>query len=232
MRGLRYLVRFFHVAPPTPAATSAFVATTAAAVPIVFVAPERAPDALMPVLLLQLFTVSSGFLVPARRGHYDILLAMGHPRLAVAVVHWIGSAAAGLASCGSLIAADALAGGGQHARLRASGTLIAIVVASTIPWSINVRLPRYTSAIVWLLTLLTVRAALPSYQPGALTTSSLAAAAERAIAFVLYPPALVGRSLEGPDWLSAAIVVGVAAGAMVWALTTVHRSDVPLEAAQ
>jgi hypothetical protein len=38
--------------------------------------------------------------------------------------------------------------------------------------------------------------------------------------------------LDGPDRLAALIVLGVASLAMAWALATVYRSDIPLEAAQ
>jgi hypothetical protein len=233
MRRLPYLVRFFLAAPPTARSmTTAFAATTAASAAIVVAAPERAGAALLPVLLLQLFTVSSGFLVPARRGHYDILLAMGQPRIAIAVVHWMTSAAVGLGSCGVVAVIESLAGGGDHRAVRASGTLMAIGVVSTMPWAINVRLPRYAAAIAWLIVLLCARAVMPPEEATSRPSFLPFPAAEQALAFILYPPALVGRSLEGGDWPAAAILAGLATLSMAWALATVHRSDIPLEAAQ
>ena len=50
--------------------------------------PSRSAGAMVPVLLLQLFAASSGFEVPARRGHYDLLLTSGHHRIWMALVHW------------------------------------------------------------------------------------------------------------------------------------------------
>src|SRR5262245_18990147 len=56
----------------------------------------RGMDAAVPVLLLHMFAVSSGFVVPARRGHFDLVLTGGSTRLRVAVVHWAASVAPGL----------------------------------------------------------------------------------------------------------------------------------------
>ena len=50
------------------------------------------------MLLLQLFGNSSGFDVPARRGHYDLLLTHGEARRRIIIGHWAASALPGVAS--------------------------------------------------------------------------------------------------------------------------------------
>ena len=66
-----------------------------------------------PVLLLQLFAAASGFMVPARRGHYDLLLTRGDSRLAIAVVHWAMSILPGVLSWFVLAAIERMYGGNE-----------------------------------------------------------------------------------------------------------------------
>src|SRR5262245_49661807 len=75
MRSVLYLLRFFRVAPPLPGLVVwTFGAVVAGACALVLIAPGRTAGALAPLLVLQMFAASSGFAVPARRGHYDLLL--------------------------------------------------------------------------------------------------------------------------------------------------------------
>ena len=72
-----YMFRFFLVVPPMPLLMiGAFAVITVAIAAVVVLNPSRATGALTPILLLQLFACSSGFDVPARRGHYDLLLML------------------------------------------------------------------------------------------------------------------------------------------------------------
>ena len=94
-----YLARFFAVVPPMPLLMiGGFVVVTAAAAVVIVVDQSRASGALTPVLLLQLFSNSSGFDVPARRGHYDLLLTHGEARRRILVGHWAASALPGVVS--------------------------------------------------------------------------------------------------------------------------------------
>jgi hypothetical protein len=73
MRDLWYLVRFFHVVPPVPTMmVGTFVSLTLAAALAIVNDPQCASGALIPVLVLQSLAASSGFSLPARRGHYDL----------------------------------------------------------------------------------------------------------------------------------------------------------------
>ena len=225
-----YLARFFAVVPPMPLLMiGAFVVMTVASAIVIVVDPSRATGALTPILLLQLFGASSGFDVPARRGHYDLLLTHGGPRRWVIVAHWMASALPGVASWLTLAVICGIAGRG-HVSLFSSGTLVAVGLVSTIPWATTVRLPRFAGAIGWLL----IVAMVALVTPGLLT---LDAPSERwnswalAWASLVYPPLLVGEDVVG-DGLRVVPGLLFASAALVIAFRSVNRRDIPLEAAQ
>src|SRR6185503_10032240 len=145
MRRWLYLARFFFVAPPMPLLMiGAFAVATVVAVVSVIMEPARASGALTPVLLLQLFACASGFDVPARRGHYDLLLTHGEARRRIIVAHWVASALPGV-FCWLLLAIVGYTSnsGDSRAALLNGGTISAVILVSTIPWAATVRLPRF-----------------------------------------------------------------------------------------
>ena len=148
------LFRFFRIVPPVPALLRvALVTVTAVATLTVVWQPARVGMALTPVLLVQLFAASSGFMLPARRGHYDLLLTTGHSRVAVAVAHWVTSVLPGVVSWAVLAIAEIAITRGSSSSMFASGTIAAVGLVSTVPWALTVRLPRFAGAIGWLLLL-------------------------------------------------------------------------------
>ena len=236
MRRWLYLARFFFVAPPIPLLMmGAFVVATAVAAVIVILDPARASGALTPVLLLQLFACASGFDVPARRGHYDLLLTNGEPRRRIILAHWGASAAPGVL-CWLTIAAVcyAVGNGSERIRLLNAGTVTAMLLVSTIPWAITIRLPRFSGAIGWLLTVATLSLASPELSavdvgaPAASTAEWLATAG----AVLVYPLLLVGRDLHSGGLLVLVPGVVFAVVAMSMAFWSINRRDIPLEAAQ
>lgn len=236
MRRWWYLARFFFVAPPMPLLMiGAFAVATVVAIVSVIIDPARASSALTPVLLLQLFACASGFDVPARRGHYDLLLTHGEPRRRVIAAHWGGSAAPGIL-CWLLIAVVryAISSGSGRTLLLNVGTVTAMILVSTIPWAITVRLPRFSGAIGWLLTAVTLSLARPdmvAVQAGA----PIHGATEWLVttcAVLVYPLLLVGRDLHGRDLLVVVPGVMFAIAAVSIASWSIDRRDIPLEAAQ
>src|SRR4051812_39571193 len=110
----------------------AFGAAAIAGCAAVVLDVRTAARTLAPVILLQLFAAASGFRVPARRGHYDLLFTGGVSRLAVAFAHWTMSVAPGVLAWLALVAGERAAGG---AALTTGGTIVAMVMVSTIPWA-------------------------------------------------------------------------------------------------
>jgi hypothetical protein len=212
-RRLLQVAWFFTVVPVVPRGMLAAFGVAALVGGLALAAdPTQGVRTVAPVLLLQLFAGASGFVVPARRGHYDLLLTRGDSRLAIAVVHWMMSIAPGIVTWLTLAAIVQVAGGQS---LVAPGTLLSLLVVSTLSWSLTVPLPRLTGAIVWLLAFALVSVALPASNAPA--------------APMLLPWALLGSS---PQPLFVAIIICCLVLTMAATIGWVSRMDVPLESGQ
>ena len=64
----------------------------------------------------------------------------------IAIVQWVVAVLPGLCSWAILSAVHAVLSAGQNPLLQ-PGTAIAFLMASTIPWALNVALPRFSGAI-------------------------------------------------------------------------------------
>lgn len=218
MRGTAFLIRFFRVVPPVPALmTSAFAASAAAAAVALGLHASNPEQALAPVFLLQTLAASSGFAVPARRGHYDLLLTSGVSRLRIGVAHLAASVLPGIV-CWLVVAVLEAVTGGRFPRVSlATGTIAALTIVSALSWAMTVPLPRLTGGIVWLL----VFAAPVNHAVFPVTASMLA-----------LPWTLVGTDLSSfgllPVLSAAVVVVTTVVGALVW----ICRIDVSLQVAR
>jgi hypothetical protein len=212
----------------------AFAVVTLAGMALIAVSPSSAGGALTPVLLLQLFAASSGFAVPARRGHYDLLLTIGHSRTRIAVAHWLMSILPGLAGWLLLSLAELVVQRGPAPSIASSGSFVAMVIVSTLPWAITVALPRFAGAIGWMVCAALIGVAYPGERV-LRAAGSLGGGGtwiESVLALVLYPPTLVGEPVAGPQGLIVLPGLLLALAAMALALGWIHRHDIPLEAAQ
>lgn len=235
MRDLWYLVRFFHVVPPVPSMMKGTFAVLALASAIAIVMDARAAaGALVPVLLLQAFAASSGFALPARRGHYDLLFTRGNSRTSIALVHWASSIATGVASWLVLAILELVVSAGARTTLFASGSCTAILLVSTLPWATSVALPRFSGGLGWLLLAVTLTTTFSSPVLGdwAATSTRIEDLAWPAWSFFVYPVAAVGHRLTRAELMAAVPAIGLAIGAMVIACRWIAERDVPLEAAQ
>ena len=235
MSRLVYLARFFVVVPPMPLLMLATLAViTAVAIVVILLDPSRSAGALTPILLLQLFACASGFEVPARRGHFDLLLTHGVPRRLIVVGHWCASALPGLVAWLLAATAAELRGLGGNASMFSIGTSCAMLFVSTIPWATTAPLPRFSGAIGWLLILAMVSLLMPPFRGLDLerTGQSWQAWLTTAGTFLVFPPALVGQSLGGRDALMVLPGAVISTTTMVVAIWSIGRRDIPLEAAQ
>jgi hypothetical protein len=72
VRDTAFLIRFFLVVPPVPGLMMVAFAASVACGGVALALRATDPyGALAPIFLLQTLAASSGFVVPARRGHYD-----------------------------------------------------------------------------------------------------------------------------------------------------------------
>ena len=218
MTNVLYVFRYFRVVPPIPGLmTGAFVAITLVGAIATVVTDARDASAVVPVIVLQAFSASTGFSAPARRGYFDLLLARGEPRTRIATVQWLTAIAPGVASWAALAAVDALVHGASDNPLMRSGTFLALGMASTIPWAVTVSLPRFSGAIGWLLVV-------------ALGTVGDVIWPEP-LRQVLFPIALIGQ--RGADrWEVCLPALLLSLLSVACALWWVHRTDIRLEAAQ
>jgi hypothetical protein len=226
-----YPLRFFRVVAPLPPLIGwTFLVLVVAGALVIARDPSRASGAMIPILLLQLFAASSGFDVPARRGHYDLLFTSGSGRVWMALVHWATSIGQGIAAWLVLVVVERISSGGAAAALLEAGTWAAVALVSTLPWAITVRLPRFSGAIGWLLVLAMSTSVWP--------TSSMASSGDvdhpiaSAWWFLVYPPSVVGHAFDMRDALAATPALFLACVAMAAACRWVSKASVPLEAAQ
>jgi hypothetical protein len=235
MRDLWYLVRFFHVVPPVPSMmVGTFVTLTLAAALAIVNHPQRASGALIPVLVLQSCAASSGFSLPARRGHYDLLFTRGSSRTLVALVHWMTSIVPGLTSWLVLAMLEVVMTAGASRSLFASGTCAALFVVSTLPWAVTVALPRFSGGIGWLLVALTTARTFSTgvMEPWTVTSTRIEDLAWPAWSFFIYPVGAVGHHLARPQMMAVIPALTLAVCTMVVACRWVAQRDIPLEAAQ
>jgi hypothetical protein len=234
---LFYPLRFFHVVGPVTGLIAwTFLAVVIVGAMAIASDPMKAPAAIVPVLVLQVFAASTGFSVPARRGHYDLLLTGGHSRVWMALAHWWASIAPGITAWLAVAGVEVAATAGAHTTLLAFGTCAAMCLVSTLPWAITLRLPRFAGGIGWLLVLATWTSLFPAIGvtvgPVADRSSEVLRLIQSAWSFLVYPLGLVGQPLSSNQVWAATPALILAAGAMVLACRWILRASIPLEAAQ
>ena len=235
MGDLRYLVRFFHVVPPVPSMmTGTFAVLTLAAAIAIVGDSHAAAGALVPVLLLQVFAASSGFTLPARRGHYDLLFTRANSRTSIALMHWASSIGTGITSWLTLAMLEFIVSAGTRTTLLASGTCAAVLLVSTLPWALGVALPRFSAGIGWLLLAVTTATTFSRGVMGDWTAPStrIEELAWPAWAFFVYPMGAIGQPLAGPQIMAVVPALTLAVFAMAISCRWIAQRDVPLEASQ
>jgi hypothetical protein len=223
------LGRFFRVVSPLPPLmrpTFGVVFVVSAVVMAVDV--EKTRPLLTPLLTLHLFACSSGFGGAARRGYYDLLLTRDGRRLGVALTHWCFSIAPGLATWLAIAGLEAFLRLGFPQHAFAGGSVAAMAVVSMLAWAFTVGLPRFSGAIGWMVTVVSA-ASLWSLEVVAGPGSPVAL---RALALLVNPALLLGRSLDAASLLP--VVPALAAGVvgMSLACAWIVLADYPFEAAQ
>jgi len=217
MTDLVYVVRYFQVVPPVPRLMAlCFVVLTALCGCLVALSDADEAAAAVPIVVLQAFSASTGFAVPARRGYFDLLFARGQSRARIAVVQWLLAVAPGLCGWAILACIQSLVHPGGNPFLR-SGTVVAFLMASTIPWAASVSLPRFSGAIAWLLLVCLANSG------GVIWPDS--------VHDVVFPVEVLGASVSSRlDVIVPALTLS--AVSMVVALAWVSRTDIRLQAAQ
>ncbi len=213
------LITFFRVVPPVPPWMTATLAITAVVCGTLLATGMTGPgEALAPVLLLHTLAASSGFAVPAARGHYDLLLTGGESRLRIGLAHWAASIAPGVSAWLGVAAVEGFVNGGfPHVSL-ASGTVVAVLLMSTLAWGATVPWPRMTGGILWLLVAVLAHAVTWEASP-----------VWRAFLPLARPASLIGANLAGSDVPGVIPAVLVATVAVSGGLLWIQRTDISLQ---
>jgi len=225
-------LQFFRIVRPVPRLMrGTFAVVTVASALRLLLSPAGVGQTVLPVLLLQTFAVSTGFMGYARRGHFDLLFTRGAGRVQVAAIYWLLSALPGIVSWLALAVLEIL--WHRSMLLTSSGTLAVVLCVSMLPWALSVPLPRFSGATGWLLALVMTVTLTPvgTGGYGLWQTQHGEPWWWSAIAFLLFPGRLVGQSVivEGPAPIAVlALVIAIMAGAFAW----VWLSDLPLEMGQ
>ena len=214
--------------------TGTFAVLTLAAAIAIIGDLQAAAGALVPVLLLQVFAASSGFTLPARRGHYDLLFTRANSRTSIALMHWASSIRTGITSWLTLAMLEFVVSAGARTTLLASGTCAAVVLVSTLPWAIGVALPRFSAGIGWLLLVVTTATTFSKGVIGDWTAPStrIEELAWPAWAFLVYPMGAIGQHLARPQIMAVVPALTLAIIGMAISCRWVAQRDVPLEASQ
>lgn len=145
-------LRFFAAVAPPSAPLAAVLAILALGACVLEGVDAGSSDwVLASILLVQMFACSSGFTHQASRGYYDPVLLGGGPRLTVAVAHFGITALPGFAAwiaagVSSAVAAHTL----STPAFRPAGW-VALLLVSTVPWAVNLRLAPFAAGTLWLL---------------------------------------------------------------------------------
>ena len=194
------------------------------------VAPGSGQEAVVTLLLLQMFSASSGFAIPARRGHYDAMLTGGASRTAVVGWHLAMSVAPG--AVGWLVLGVCELGVGRSAVL-SQGSIAAMVVVSAAGWAMTVPLPRLSGGVVWLVLLLAGLGWPTGWRDDILAVAAGGAdVSTRAVVYLLCPLVVAGRSLTQEDLMALLPAMALVMAGCVVAWRWLVRMNVPLEAAQ
>ena len=205
-----YALRYFVVISVVPPVfVAGFVIAVAAGALHLAANPTAAVEALTPVVLLQLLVASAGFQVPARRGHFDLLLTSGTSRWQIGLAHCVVSITPGIVSWVCVGMLELAASHGAVSRSFAAGTCAAFLASSLVGWGAAVYSSRIGCAIGWLLVM--------TVPPVARWAS---------------PLGLLGMTASGPASVVIVVALSVAAIPFAAGLLCVVRGATPLEASQ
>jgi hypothetical protein len=120
----------------------------------VAVSPGELDSGLGMLLFVQMFLASSGFVVRARRGHFDPLLLGAGQRTRALVWHWLVSIAPGVAGWICLAGAGYVLGSPAAASALVGGRAVALFIVSALAWAAGFALTRGAAGVVWMAVLL------------------------------------------------------------------------------
>jgi hypothetical protein len=215
----RSSVRFFLVVSPLPIWMQiAFGAAVLVGGATLWLNPGDVDSAFGSILMLQMFSASSGYRFAAASGYYDPLLVSGRSRAGIALGSLIAAAIPGvMAWLGIAVIATALGRGHSAFALHRQ---TALILVSAGAWAAGLALPRMAAGALWSVVLITLamsRGAIGEYLAVVQSApTSVYQGLSAAGAFAVCPYLLLGEFAAA----RSAGVIGfdlALAGALVWA---------------
>lgn len=183
--------------------------------------PGELDSGLGMLLFAQMFLASSGFLVRARRGHFDPLLAGAASRTGPVVCHWFVSVAPGVVGWICLAGAGYFQGSPMAVSALIGARAAALFIVSALAWAAGFALTRGAAGVVWiaaLFGLLIGRADLLS--PSSLLASSGWTGLRQTATLVVCPFLLIGtHPAVAPEAICAAALSSAVLLLIVWRLS-------------
>lgn len=213
------MVKYFLVLRPYPAnGLLVLAAVTAYGMAAVTWSPGELDSGLGLLLFVQMFLASSGFLVTARRGHFDPMLARGSNRTAALAAQWCASAMPGALAWLLLVAAGSVAGSPAAWSAIAGGRVAALFIVSGVAWCAGFALPRGAAGALWMgvLVFLLLRHADLLAQAG--SPASASDILRAAGTLVVCPFLLLGTRGLGPEPVIAASAAVFTTMLFIWRL--------------
>jgi hypothetical protein len=186
----------------------------------VYLNPTELDSGLGMILFAQMFLASSGFVVRARRGHLDPLLANSPDRIPIVVSHWALSVAPGVIAWGAVAGAALLLGSPAAASALIGTRAAGLLVVSSIAWVLGFALPRGAAGMLWVAVLLAVllrgTELLPDPSPVPAGASTVL---RHAVTLMLCPFLFVGsHPAVAPGAMCAALLLSFVLLLLVWRL--------------
>ena len=151
MNGFRLLRFFWIVAPPKAYLCVVLLLLGAGGIYLEFQTPGSSEIAIIGILLIQLFAVSTGFATLASRGYFDPALTSGSSRTSIVLAHFLVSASPGFVAWAMVGIAEVLRAGSLDVVAFRPAGLAGLLLVSTVPWALTLRLPALTGGALWLL---------------------------------------------------------------------------------
>jgi hypothetical protein len=184
----------------------------------VWLNPSELDSGLGMILFGQMFLASSGFIVRARHGHLDPLLANTPGRTRVVLADYALSVAPGVLTWAVVSGAGLILGSPAAASALAGGRAAGLVVVSSLAWVLGFALPRGVAGMLWmgvLLAILTQRTELLPDAPPASPGSSTVL--RHALTLVLCPFLFIGNHPTlAPGAMCAALLLSCLPLLLVW----------------
>ena len=137
------------VSSPKAYFRATFGLLAAVGIAIEFVNPGSSDFATASILLVQLFAVSTGFNRFASRGYYDPVLVTSS-RATVAFTHFLVAVLPGFLAWTLVGLAEATQAGSLGVLAFRPAALTSLLLVSTVPWAISLRLPPLSGGAIWL----------------------------------------------------------------------------------